>query len=249
MTYAASVVDSVDPVVTVSCVRASGLVFALGTTTVNCSATDSAGNRATASFNVRVVDTTRPVITVPANMTVSATGATGATVTYAASAVDSVDPVVTVSCVPASGSLFALGTTTVNCSATDAAGNPASASFTVRVALTATGFYRPVDMGGVVNTVKNGSTVPLKFEVFAGTTELTNISIVNQPLTASVALCGSGVTDEIELLATGATSLRYDTTSGQFIYNWKTPNKPGYCYTVTVRLADGSTIRALFKLR
>ena len=29
-------------------------------------------------------------------------------------------------------------------------------------------------MNGVVNTVKGGSTVPLKFEVFAGTTELTD---------------------------------------------------------------------------
>jgi hypothetical protein len=28
-----------------------------------------------------------------------------------------------------------------------------------------------------VNTVKNGSTVPLKFEVFAGTTELTNTTV------------------------------------------------------------------------
>ena len=30
------------------------------------------------------------------------------------------------------------------------------------------GFYQPVDMNGVYNTVKGGSTVPLKFEIFAG---------------------------------------------------------------------------------
>ena len=35
------------------------------------------------------------------------------------------------------------------------------------------GYYQPVDMNGVWNTVKGGSTVPLKFELFAGTTELT----------------------------------------------------------------------------
>jgi hypothetical protein len=34
--------------------------------------------------------------------------------------------------------------------------------------LTLKGFYAPVDMGNsVVNTAKGGSTVPLKFEVFA----------------------------------------------------------------------------------
>ena len=41
------------------------------------------------------------------------------------------------------------------------------------------GFDSPVDMGGVWNIVKGGATVPLKFEVFAGTTELTNISVVD----------------------------------------------------------------------
>jgi hypothetical protein len=104
-------------------------------------------------------------------------------------------------------------------------------------------------MGGVWNTVKNGSTVPLKFEVFAGSNELTNTSIVNQPLTATQTLCTGGPTDDIELTATGATSLRYDTTSGQFIYNWQTPRKPGFCYVVTVKLEDGTSISANFKLK
>jgi hypothetical protein len=115
---------------------------------------------------------------------------------------------------------------------------------------TAVGFYQPVDMmDGVWNTVKNGSTVPLKFEVFAGTTELTSTSVVKQPLMATQTLCTGGATDDIELLATGATSLRYDTTSGQFIYNWQTPKKAGYCYVVTVKLEDGTSISANFKLK
>ena len=55
--------------------------------------------------------------------------------------------------------------------------------------------------------------------------------------------------DTIELLATGGTSLRYDTTGGQFIYNWKTPTGAGSCYKVTVTATDGSTITAYFKLK
>ena len=38
-----------------SCTPASGSTFALGTTTVNCTASDAAGNTGTASFNVTVV--------------------------------------------------------------------------------------------------------------------------------------------------------------------------------------------------
>ena len=75
-----------------SCSPASGTKFALGTTTVTCSATDAAGNTGTNTFTVEVQDVTKPIVTVPADQTVEATGANGATVTYAAvSAEDDVD--------------------------------------------------------------------------------------------------------------------------------------------------------------
>jgi HYR domain len=51
----------------------------------------------------------------------------------APSADDAVDPQPSVSCDTPSGSTFAIGSTTVTCTATDAAGNAASASFTVSV--------------------------------------------------------------------------------------------------------------------
>jgi hypothetical protein len=61
--------------------------------------------------------------------------------------------------------------------------------------------------------------------------------------------CASGTADDIELTATGGTSLRYDTTGGQFIYNWQTPKKPGSCYQVTVGTVDGSALSAYFRLK
>ena len=118
-----------------------------------------------------------------------------------------------------------------------------------RVPWTFSGFYRPVEMGGARNTVKNGSTVPIKFEVFAASTELTDPAIVIQPLTATQTPCSGGPTDNIELTATAETSLRYDAASGYFIYNWKTPRMPGYCYTTTVTLTDGTSHIANFQLR
>lgn len=78
-------------------------------------------------------DSTPPVLTVPAGVTADATTAAGAAVTYAVSALDETDGPVAASCTPASGSTFAIGTTTVTCTAADAAGNTASASFAVTV--------------------------------------------------------------------------------------------------------------------
>ncbi|MGI8999580.1 MAG: HYR domain-containing protein, partial [Candidatus Limnocylindria bacterium] len=249
VTYSASASDLVDGSMTPTCTPASGGTFALGTTTVTCEATDNAGNTVSKTFTITVQDTTAPAITVPANMTVQGTGINGAVVTYSASATDVVDGAVTPVCSPASGSTFAYGTTTVNCTATDVAGNTSSKSFTIRVTYRMSGFYQPVDMNGTLNLVKAGSTVPLKFEIFAGSTELTTTSSI-QSFKVSTTNCSTlGVTgiDDIEIYSTGGTTLRYDTTGGQFIQNWQTPKAVGVCYTVTMTAVDGSTIVAYFK--
>jgi large repetitive protein len=133
VTFAATADDLVDGSVPVSCTPPSGSTFPLGVTVVHCSATDAHGNTATGSFTVTVRDTTPPVLTLPADITVPATGASGAIVTYTAKAVDAVDGSVPVSCLPASGTTFKVGSTTVRCSATDAHGNRATGTFTVTV--------------------------------------------------------------------------------------------------------------------
>jgi len=113
------------------------------------------------------------------------------------------------------------------------------------------GFYQPVDMGDVLNTVKNGATVPVKFELFSGTTELTSTSAVSSVVAKTVnCLAFNGdPEDPIEMVTTGGTSLRYDATAGQFIYNWQTPKKINTCYNLTMTATDGSTITAYFKLK
>jgi hypothetical protein len=148
----------------------------------------------------------------------------------------------------------ALGSHTVTASATDKAGNSASASATYTVlAWTLNGFYQPVDMSTpttlVYNTVRNGSTVPLKFEVFAGSTELTDVANVKSLMYAQTSCDANATTDDIETLATGNTVLRYDTVAGQFVYNWKTPATAGKCYRVTMTTQDGSSLVAYFKLK
>ena len=132
VSFSVSATDAVSEV-TPTAAPISGSVFPIGVTNVIVSATDAAGNPVSASFTVTVSDTTPPAVTAPANITVVAASAAGSVVTFSVSATDSVDGAVTAIAAPASGSLFPIGTTVVNVSATDAATNLGSASFTVTV--------------------------------------------------------------------------------------------------------------------
>ena len=113
------------------CSAASGSLFPVGVTTVNCTATNGS-QTLTGSFDVNVVDTTPPVLTLPGDLVVNATGP-GTVVTFTATAVDVVDTSVAVTCAPPSGSAFAVGTTTVQCSAVDDSGNTATDGFSIEV--------------------------------------------------------------------------------------------------------------------
>jgi hypothetical protein len=135
VSYEASASDDGGGSPTVDCSPRSGASFPIATTTVACTATDAAGNSAEGSFRVTVRDVFPPVLTVPADMTVDATSVTGAQVVFYPSAVDNVDADPAVACNPVSGTTFAIGTTTVSCSARDASGNTSPlASFEVTVA-------------------------------------------------------------------------------------------------------------------
>jgi hypothetical protein len=144
--------DNIDPVVDVTCSPVSGSVFPLGDSPVSCTAQDDAGNQSTVSFVVQVVDTGAPILSVPANMSVTTPDSSGATATFLVVAVDAVDPNPQVTCAPTSGSLFPVGTTTVNCTASDAAGNTSSGSFTVTVVQSSTSTAGHMSGGGWVSS-------------------------------------------------------------------------------------------------
>jgi len=78
-----------------------------------------------------VGDKNPPVLTLPSNITVNAPDETGTIVTFSPTAVDGEDGNLAVTSLPASGTLFPIGLTTVQCSATDLVGNTATASFTI----------------------------------------------------------------------------------------------------------------------
>ena len=127
--------DAEDGAPDVACTPAVGKVLDVGSNNISCTATDRGGLTATASGTITVTDATAPVISgMPGNITEEATGPNGATASWTApTAVDVVAGPSTVTCNPASGSTFALGTTSVTCSASDGNGNTARQSFTVIV--------------------------------------------------------------------------------------------------------------------
>lgn len=128
----ATATDIVDGADAVTCSAASGDSFAVGAATVTCSATDAHGNSSSGSFTVTVTDTTAPALTLPADMIVQATGPTAQAI-FTATATDLVDGTVLVTCTPGTGDFFPIGTTFVSCSATDAAGNVSTGTFSVTV--------------------------------------------------------------------------------------------------------------------
>lgn len=113
--------------VTTVCNPPSGSRFRVGTTVVNCTATDSANNVVTCSFNVTVVSGDGCTITCPSDVTQTAqSGQCSAAVTYSAPSTSG--NCGTVSCTPPSGSTFQVGSTPVTCSSSEA-----SCTFTVTV--------------------------------------------------------------------------------------------------------------------
>jgi hypothetical protein len=157
---ASDIVDGTDPVI---CDHQSGSFFPVGKTVVSCSATDARGNPSPSSqFTVTVGDTTPPVLTLPADITVTATSRLGARVSYVATATDNVDPHPTVSCAPPSGAQFPIGSTTVSCTARDASGNQSQGSFHVRVVVSWTGFLFPIANDGSTRWEHN-VPLPVRF--------------------------------------------------------------------------------------
>jgi HYR domain len=231
--------DDVDGSLTATCSKASGTVFPIGTTTVTCSATDKAGNKGDNTFTVTVKDTTAPNLTVSGAKTAVATSANGAVVNYTApTATDIVDGTVAASCDKASGSTFALGSTTVTCTAKDAAGNIGTESFTVTVTAAWSNVLQPINADGS-SIFKLGSTVPVKFQLSGASAGISNLS-------ARVYLqrIGAGATGTVlEAISTSnATTgnlFRYDATSGQYIFNLNTKTLSAGTYQLRIDLGDG----------
>jgi HYR domain-containing protein len=128
--------DNCTEVVTTSGKRSDGLSldapYPVGDTKITWTATDAAGNSATAEQSIKVLDIEAPTIKVPNSFSTNATSPLGAQVSYALDAKDNVG-VISLTCNPQVGSKLPIGNNQVTCTASDAAGNSVSGSFRVYV--------------------------------------------------------------------------------------------------------------------
>lgn len=126
----------------VSCTPASGAVFPIGTTTVNCTTTNSGGS-ASCSFAITLVAPTTLTITCPPNpapVTANPGTIPTAPVFFAAPVANPAQGTTT-SCTHTSGQAFPVGTTRVTCTATNQSLNQqASCGFNVTVLAPGPGF-------------------------------------------------------------------------------------------------------------
>ena len=129
----------------------------------------------------------------------------------------------------------------------DNAGNESAAvDCTYSVVYDFDGFYRPVDMNGVVNSVKAGSAVPIKFSL-DGDHGLDILAAGSPTITFTACKAGAAVDAVEETVTAGGSSLSYDPVADQYVYVWKTAKTwAGKCGTFTLTLDDGTAHSALF---
>jgi hypothetical protein len=219
-------------------------------------ATDAAGNSATADVTNIDVDLTGPVVVAfdgtelvdggrYAYLFVPA-GPTGCTATDAVSG--------PAGCL-VSGYAETVGTQAILGSATDAAGNSGTGRLDYEVlAWRLVGFSKPIEMTGF-NMLRAGGTAQLKFEVFAGSIRLTSLDIVASVNVEQIACTleptkkkgsGGGATGA----GGGPTSTTVEASGGgRFTVRWQSPDLPDTCWRVTVNTIDGSSLSATFRLR
>jgi hypothetical protein len=250
VSFAPTASDVVDGAVTPVCNPGSGSTFPVGTTTVSCTATDAHGNAATGTFQVTILEGTPPALSLPADISVKAKSAQGTIVTYSASATDAVDGSVAISCDPPSGTKFPVGTTTVTCTASDAAGNVRIGTFKVSVTYQWSGVKSPVGSGSggsttqstSTPTAKLGSTLAVKFSLVGESAGI--IDATGKVYVAKLDSAGNAGAESAAMSTSNAVAgnlFRYDATSDQYIFNLNTKSLALGAWQIRIDLGDGVT--------
>jgi hypothetical protein len=111
------------------------------------------------------------------------------------------------------------------------------------------GFFAPLTNGAVLNLVKAGSAVPVKFSL--GGDRGLGVFAVGSPSSQRISCDTQASLDVVEeTVSPGASTLSYDALADRYRYIWNTDTAwSGTCRQLAVRTVDGGTHRASFKLK
>ena len=190
------------------------------------------------------LDSTPPTITCPSAPTFILKQP-GATLTAALTDAGGIDATSVTVPVPTIAAVLA---GSVPVTAIDRTGNTATAACPFNVSYRFDGFREPVSPSPTVNTVKTGSTVPVKWRI----TDWNGVGVSDpasfKALTSSAAACTTSATDEVEVINVGS-GLNY-LGDGTWQYNWKTSGLPTGCRQLRLLLNGAASPQtAQFKVR
>lgn len=111
------------------------------------------------------------------------------------------------------------------------------------------GFFRPIENPEVVNIVKAGQSIPVKFSL-GGDFGL-DIFFADYPASKQIACSINDGTSALdETVTAGGSTLQYDPTTQTYTYVWKTDKAwAGSCRQLDVKLADGTVHSATFQFK
>jgi hypothetical protein len=111
-----------------------------------------------------------------------------------------------------------------------------------------TGFLAPINNPPVLNQVKAGQNIPVKFSLHGNQ----GLAIIAQgyPLSQQVVCSTSAPFDDIEEVIASASGLSYDASNDQYNLGWKTLKAwANTCREFQLRLNDGTLHKAFFKFK
>jgi parallel beta-helix repeat protein len=143
----------------------------------------------------------------------------------------------------------AYGQHTLTVTAVDLTGNKTVVTVTYTVGFRFSGFFQPVDNPPILNVVKAGLGVPVKFSL--GGNQGLLIFAAGSPSSTAIGCDNAAPTEDIDTTGTATQSgLSYDSKSGQYTYVWNTAKSwAGTCRRLNVTLADKTVHVANFKFK
>ncbi len=227
-----------------------------GTNTAAGTATDKAGNSASATLPGIRIDREAPAIS-----DVSVAGGfytLGAVPAATCTASDTVSGLAGSCTVTVTGGTpNGVGTFTYAATAVDNAGNRTTLNGTYRVVYRYDGILQPVNdtahqTGTTTSVFKAGSTVPVRFQLKRADGTVVQAGAAPAWPTPVKGAAMSMPVDESVYAVSGdsGSTYRYDATAQQYIYNWKTTSgSAGFYYRVGLTLDDGQSYFVNIALR